>query len=89
MRGQPERRGAVRMLGAMVLQPVTILSYSLYLVHITVIPVAFTSSKGLNMAIIGVPIPNTCSFVVFYIGFAILPALILHFAVKKSFLTWR
>ena len=89
MRGQPELRGAVRMLGAPVLQPVAILSYSLYLVHMTVIPAAFTSSKGLNMAIIGVSIPNICSFVVFYIGFSILAALILHFAVEKSFLTWR
>ena len=89
MRGQLERRGAVRMLGAPVLRPVTILSYSLYLVHMTVIPAAFTSYKGLNMAIIGVSIPNTCSFVVFYIGFSILAALILHFAVEKSFLTWR
>jgi len=28
-------------------------------------------------------------FVVFYIRFSILAALILHFAVEKPFLTWR
>jgi len=89
MRGQPERRGAVRMLGAPVLQPVAILSYSLYLVHMTVIPAAFTTSKGLNMAIIGVSIPNICFFGVFYIGFSILAALILHFTVEKPFLAWQ
>jgi peptidoglycan/LPS O-acetylase OafA/YrhL len=85
MRGQPELRGAARMLGAPVLQPVAILSYSLYLVHMTVIPAAFTSSKGLNMAIIGVSIPNICMFFVFYIGISILAALILHSPSKSRF----
>ena len=73
------------MLGAPVLQPVAILSYSLYLVHMTVIPAAFTSSKGLNMAIIGVSIPNICMFFVFYIGISILAALILHSPSKSRF----
>jgi peptidoglycan/LPS O-acetylase OafA/YrhL len=56
------------MLGAPVLQPVAILSYSLYLVHMTVIPAAFTSSKGLNVAIIGVSIPNICFFSSYFIS---------------------
>ena len=85
MRGQPERRGAVRMLGAPVLQPVTILSYGLYLVHMTVIPAAFTSYKGLNMAIIGVSIPNICILFEFYIGISILAALIVHSPSKSRF----
>ena len=89
MLDKPERRGAAGLLGAPALRPVAILSYSLYLVHMTVIPAAFTLSEGLNTAIMGRSFPNICGFIGFYIGFSVLAALILHFAVEKPFLMRR
>jgi peptidoglycan/LPS O-acetylase OafA/YrhL len=78
-----------RLLSLPVLRPVAVLSYSLYLVHMTMIP----ASQTLTRALLGVEAGNmSASFAVFvpiYLILSVLGALILYCAVEKPFLMLR
>ena len=70
--------GPQQLMGADALVPVAKLSYSLYLVHMTVIPAAITASttdKG----------PIFLAFLVYFAAFSSIGAIFLYFAVEKPF----
>ena len=78
-----------RLLSLPALRLVAVLSYSLYLVHMTTIPAA----QALTQALLGVDSGNfTADFAIFvqiYLILSVLGALILYFAVEKPFLMLR
>lgn len=78
-----------RFLSARAFGPVAILSYSLYLVHMTVIPAA----KSLASELISTGPPGGAAefaaFVPIYLLLAVIGAFALHFAVEKPFLRLR
>ena len=72
-----------------VLRPVAVLSYSLYLVHMTTIPAAQTLTKGILGVYSGSLDNNFTVFVPIYLILSVLGALILYRVVEKSFLMLR
>lgn len=78
-----------RLLSLPVLRPVAVLSYSLYLVHMTTIP----ASRTLTQTLLGVDSGSmSASFAVFvpiYLILSVLGAVILYCAVEKPFLMLR
>ena len=81
--------GPQRVMGANALNPVAKLSYSLYLVHMTVIPAAMIAS-GATAGMAG-PFAGAdfVRFLPIYLAFSCIGAVILHFVVEKPFLTRR
>jgi peptidoglycan/LPS O-acetylase OafA/YrhL len=91
IQNQPEsgNRGAIRVLAAPMLRPIAILSYSLYLAHMTVIPAAKLAS---NAIFDNGTTNNGFEFIIFsafYLIFSLLLAGFLYFAVEKPFLRLR
>jgi peptidoglycan/LPS O-acetylase OafA/YrhL len=84
-----ENRGALRLLATPMLRPVAVLSYSLYLAHMTVIPAANMANKYLYDSERASFCTKFIIFVTFYTILSILMARRLHFAVEKSFLRLR
>ena len=71
------------------LQPVAVLSYSLYLAHMTVIPAAKMATEYLYGSERASFSPEFIIFLALYLILSILMAGILHFAVEKPFLRLR
>lgn len=92
--GQPQNQnGMTRLLAAPVLRPIAILSYSLYLTHMTMIPAAILAAKSASIHLFRTGSENTAAefalFVPIYLILSVVAALILHFAVEKPFLRLR
>lgn len=83
------RSAVVCTLSAPILRPVAILSYSLYLIHMTVIPAARAAANTLFGIIPGNIGQEFAVFLPIYVGFSVIGALFLHFAVEKPFLSLR
>ena len=81
--------GAIRLLAAPMLRPVAILSYSLYLAHMTVIPAAKLVSESLFRDGDASSAAEFAVFVAIYLILSVLMAGLLHFAVEKPFLRLR
>ena len=86
-RGRPG--GAAGFFNAPVLRPVAVLSYSLYLVHMTVIPAAKLAATGLVGPVSTNSAAEFAVFVPVYLILSVLAALILYSAVEKPFLRLR
>lgn len=91
MQAQPggARHGVIRLLAAPTLGPVAALSYSLYLVHMTVIPAARMISNDLVPAGLADHAVEFAVFMPVYLVLSVIGALALHFAVEKPFLALR
>lgn len=79
----------VRALSAPILKPVAILSYSLYLVHMTVIPGARLTANALLGANIGTTALEFAVFLPIYLLLSLIGALLLYFFVERPFLRLR
>lgn len=78
-----------RLLAHRALHPVAILSFSLYLVHMTVIPTAQALENRLTGGETGYLAVDFAVFVPIYLFLSVSGALILYFAVEKPFLMLR
>jgi len=78
-----------RLLAQPGLRPFAILSYSLYLVHMTAIPAAQIATKVILGDDTGNMAAHFAVFVPIYLGLSVLGGFILYFAVEKPFLMLR
>jgi len=83
------REGTTRLLSAPMLRPVAILSYSLYLAHMAVIPAAKMASDALFPDRTAHIVAEFADFGAIYMILSVLLAGILHFTVEKPFLGLR
>lgn len=81
--------GPQRLMGADAFNPVAKLSYSLYLVHMTAIPGAVAAAEALSAAFVVKTGAEFPLFLLFYVIFSVLGAVLLHFGVEKPFLERR
>lgn len=81
--------GPQRAMGSNALIPVAKLSYSLYLVHMTIIPAAIYYAFGSILPLSTGYSAQFWAFVPIYVGFSVIGALVIHFGVEKPVLEYR